>query len=39
MNRFELLIAYDVVEFITRLPKSDRIRLRDRFREIAGAPG
>lgn len=38
MNPFELLIAYAVVEFVERLPKSDRVRLRDRFVEIARAP-
>ena len=34
MAAFRLLIDYDVVEFVERLPKSDRQNLRDRFAAI-----
>ncbi len=39
MSRFELLIAFDVVAFIERLPKVERCRLRNRFLDIREAPG
>ena len=38
MRPFDLLIALDVVEFVERLPKTERVRLRNRFLEIREAP-
>ena len=39
MRSFELLIALDVVEFVERLPKVDRMMIRNRFLEIRENPG
>lgn len=38
MSSFELLIALEVVEFVERLPKIDRVMIRNRFLEIREAP-
>lgn len=38
MDAFRLLIDYDVVGFVERLPKADRKNLRDRFAAIRDHP-
>ncbi len=39
MSEYRLLIAQEVLDFLDGLPRRERLKLRNRFLQIADAPG